>query len=348
MSAIEQKTPRIPPPEATPEAELTFKVGKLTVVVPRKPHYTTWDIAEVVGQTVKCVGPAISTIKKNDSTIQPGFIPKPNGGNQHQAFKEEDFKKIVSMLLERKNNGGRRGRKKQESFTVSDIINTVSLTEIQEKVLQIIVDKQNNYERIFIEGIKKALITDDVNPSQIEDNKLLTTIRAIQNKLEKTDYELVRHYLKKPKKTYYVLRRKPPLEEYNPKSESAKIETPPNPEAEKAKKLMAAKATLEILSKIAEGKYNDISPNVRIILGHHLPEKATIPDIFGQATDLKRQDDDLKEFLIGSFTNIVDLLWDKDPKTVNDLGKQIIEDLTCLQGQNYTSSQLIEKCKGIF
>ena len=326
----------------SPDDHLTFNLGdKVAAIIPKKEFYTIEDVASVIGGSKESVRSLIYRFRKNNLSIRSERIPIGNGRTRIIVFGEKDFIKIVYGLLSPENGG------KESSLDLPDRTKLGGLSKEEKTLLELVIDRTSQGKATSMEELKDAL-GENLRTTGHKVRAIIDTIRA---ELEETNYDFIRKQADKisgTKSGYVFIER-------IPEGEQKETEAPSKPKSRKEltpRQQIVLKATLEILSKMADNKSQEVT-NLRIILGRYLPYKTTIPEIFEHLTASELiTDSELNTYFINSLAYIINNLWDKDPKTIKDIldeEGQIIQRLRQLrlQKNNYTIPKLIQEVSSL-
>ena len=320
---------------------LTFNLGGRTVTMPNKQLYENNDFL-LVFPTEKP-----GTFRVQIRTVQESLaipIQYSTTRTRKKLFLQEGFIAIVHAIWEEKESSNNKGRlvvarNTDEGASVvlpkGKII--ADLTKPAKEVLALLIERGKIGETVAREEATEAYINAGGNPT-ISSRSWKSVINQLSEMLEQADFYPIRSST--GRKNVYFWGKDIPIEENlheDPMATKrrARRELPLSPKQEE-RKIIEAKATFEILSIILAGKTSHI--NVRVILGHHLPEKTSIPQVYGDD-----ENDALNGKLFHSFMDSIGRLWDKDPKTTEGMSEEdikIMEVLSLLKTQNYTPQRL--------
>lgn len=303
---------------------LKIDVGDRTIEVPIKTEYTIADIVSVTGVKDQTVHNKLRWATKKDPTISSVKrlieIPGLRGKRAKSFFPKDSFVKAVIAVASYQPRKVNKDYHTNNDLVLRDGTKVGGLTTVEKAVLQLFVDQGEGKKTIPIstQQVVEAYIAASGNP-QISKQSKSQMIRELSEKLaEQTDFTITKTRVYRytgngrEVEVVYLLRKRVPEELKNDSSIEEKTRGQQEVVGSESRTEIGLKATLEILSFWAEGKPQNISRNVRIILGHHLPRKTTIPAIFGSNVT----DEELKNFLIGSFTLNLNKWWYNDPKAI--------------------------------
>lgn len=317
------------PPKGKDANLLIIRVGARTIEVPRKKEYTMPDIFSATETNAQTARNRLTEARRKDSTIAstkrlievPGLL----GRRLTLFFPQDSFIKAVIAIVSVQPTKVNKNYLANEDLVLPDGTKVGGLKAEEKTVLQLFVDKGKEGKAVSGQEVLQTHIVASGNP-QIGKRTLHGIIHKLSTILEETDFTIAN--TRKYNENGRIVRSAYLFRKHRKNNSFMGEETRRRPEVIESKprreittKEIGLKATLEILSFWVEGKPEKISKNVRVILGHHLPHKDTIPAIFGSDVT----DEELKKFLIESFTSNLQEWWGKNLNAVENTSKEEIQ-----------------------